>query len=86
MARTIRSLSEAGTVNYGYRSIPVHTNRVSGTIAKGSVARKQRKGDAFVRNGQQVVVLNRVNGEIRSVTVLNPDGTAAARLGADASY
>lgn len=85
-ARSIRSLSEAATLNYGYRAVPVHTNRVAGTVIRGSVARRQRKGDPFVRNGQQVVLLNNVDGETRSVTVLNPDGSAAARLYPNALY
>lgn len=85
-ARTIRSLTEAATLNYGYRAVPVHAVRVAGTIQRGSVARGQRKGDPFVRNGRQVVLLNNVNGETRSVTVLNPDGSAAARLEPSALY
>lgn len=81
-----RAISTIHPQNFDYRSVPVTSPRVSGVILRGSVARGQRKGEPFVRNGQTSVILNRVNGEIRSVTVLNPDGSAAARLDPSAIY
>lgn len=72
--------------NYGYRAIPARVNGIAGTIQRGSIARGQRKGQNFVHNGAVDIVENRVNGKMTSVTVLDIDGRARARLYPDALY
>lgn len=74
-------------MNYNYRSITVPApSGVAGSILRGSLKRHQRKGQAFSTTLPSTVLLNRVNGEIRSVTVLNRAGEAIARLDPSAKF
>lgn len=73
--------------DYGYRSITVPApSGVAGSILRGNLKRHQRKGQAFATTLPSTVLLNRVNGEIRSVTVLNRAGEAVARLDPTAKF
>lgn len=72
---------------YNYRSVLVSTPAgVAGTIQRGSVARFQTKGQAFTSNLTREVLLNFVDGELRSVTALAHDGSARARLEPNAKF
>lgn len=68
------------TLDYGYSAHRRTVTAISGETVKGKTA--------FVHVGQPVTILeNRVNGSLRSVTVLGDQGRAVARLsGTTARY
>lgn len=73
--------------DYGYRSITTRAPRgVAGTIMRGNLAKGQRRGQAFHTTLGSNVLLNMVDGEMRSVTVLNRAGEAVARLYPNAKF
>lgn len=64
-------------MDYGYSAHRRTVAHVSGKV----VNRKgERTGEAFVHDDTIRILENRVNGSLRSVTVLDADGRALVRL------
>ena len=68
---------------YNYGSTVRPASWVSGTIVRGIRRTNTRKGETF-NAGNRTVIENRVEGRVRSFTVLGSDGKAEARLAPDA--
>lgn len=68
--------------NYGSTVTP-RVDWVQGTVIRGSKRHNTRKGQTFNAGGRKVIT-NRVNGRVRSITVLAADGTREAQLAPDA--
>lgn len=69
-------------LSYGYVGHVRTARSVAGTVEQGGNG--FRKGDPFVQPFRTTVLENRVNGSIRSFTVLDSTGRRITRLGPDA--
>lgn len=72
-----------GFPEYNYGSSIRPASWVSGTVIRGSRHAGTRKGETF-NAGNRTVIENRVEGRVRSFTVIGSDGRAEARLAPDA--
>lgn len=73
-------------MNYGYRSIRTTVPGIAGTIARGNVKSMQRKGQRWSHLRNVDIIINRVDGNVSHITVLDKDGKALARLSPDALF
>jgi hypothetical protein len=72
--------------NYGYRGITTKVPGIAGTIERGNLAAGQRKGERFVLSAPVTITLNRTDGVLTHITVLDDDGAALARIAPNAIF
>lgn len=78
MARTLSTAPS--TIDFGYAAHRRTVNGISGLISEGNRSLGTVKGAPFVTVATTTILENRVNGSLRSVTVLDANGRATARL------
>jgi hypothetical protein len=67
-------------VDYGYASHRRFASQIIGTVESAPKGSAWKKGETFTAIASTPIIENRVNGELRSVTVLNSDGRKVVRL------
>ena len=65
--------------DYGYQSHTRTVGSIGGVVERGRKG-VARKGDNFFRPGVNRIIENRVNGHLRTITVLDHNGKRIVRL------